>query len=273
MKNKKFMSVFFLIILAVIAVGVRTFYINSMMAEVNINEDIYNAAKVSSGNGGLMSVFDNGVNMQSIYICSLNAAFMIFGNFTVSGVYLNVLYQVITVLLVYIIVRNLSDRYIGFAAGFIAAILPAYVRSLSDVAVLNMEIFIAAVICAIVAFVGRFFYNKFYAKYKNKQQKKDIKTIQRQETVPGMAAVLPEPEMAPVRDTSLKEIVLDELEDKKEEMAEEKAGDKKINYIENPLPVPKRREHKEMDFAFEPSGGEDDYDLKDMTGKDFYDIE
>lgn len=272
MKNKRFMSVFFLIILAVIAVGVRVFYINNTMAEVNINEDIYNAAKVSSGNGSLLSVFDNGVNMQSIYICSLNIAFMIFGNFTVSGVYLNVLYQVITVLLVYIIVRNLSDRYIGLAAGFIAAIFPAYVQMLSEVAVFNMKIFIAAVICAVAVFVGRF-YNIFYNKYKNKHKKKDVKTVQGPETVPGMTAVLPEPEMAPVRDTSLKEIVLDELEDKKEEMEEEKAADKKINYIENPLPVPKRREHKEMDFAFEPSGSEDDYDLKDMTGKEFYDIE
>lgn len=54
----------------------------------------------------------------------------------------------------------------------------------------------------------------------------------------------------------MKEIVLDDLEDKK------------VQYIENPLPVPKRREHKEMDFAFEPTGN-DDYDLKDMSGKDF----
>ncbi|MEZ3430127.1 MAG: hypothetical protein K1W36_07700 [Lachnospiraceae bacterium] len=64
----------------------------------------------------------------------------------------------------------------------------------------------------------------------------------------------------PVLDTSMKEIVLDDLEDKK------------VQYIENPLPVPKRREHKEMDFAFEPTGN-DDYDLKDMSGKDFFDIE
>lgn len=48
--------------------------------------------------------------------------------------------------------------------------------------------------------------------------------------------------------------------------------DNKVQYIENPLPVPRRREHKEMDYAFEPAGN-DDYDLKDLTDKDFYDIE
>ena len=63
-----------------------------------------------------------------------------------------------------------------------------------------------------------------------------------------------------ILDTSLKEIRYDDLEDNK------------VQYIENPLPVPRRREHKEMDYAFEPAGN-DDYDLKDLTDKDFYDIE
>ena len=62
-------------------------------------------------------------------------------------------------------------------------------------------------------------------------------------------------------DRSMREIHYDDLEDKK------------VQYIENPLPVPKRREHKKMDFAFEPTDSNDDYDLKDMTNKDFYDIE
>jgi hypothetical protein len=36
--------------------------------------------------------------------------------------------------------------------------------------------------------------------------------------------------------------------------------------------VPKRRAHKEMDYAIEPDEN-DDYDITDMTGKDFFDIE
>ena len=34
-----------------------------------------------------------------------------------------------------------------------------------------------------------------------------------------------------------------------------------------------RREHKEMDYAFEPTGKDDDYDVRDLTGKDYFDIE
>lgn len=49
---------------------------------------------------------------------------------------------------------------------------------------------------------------------------------------------------------------------------------KKVNYIENPLPVPKRREHKEMNYAIEElPPDKTDYDIQDMTGMDFFDIE
>ncbi len=56
------------------------------------------------------------------------------------------------------------------------------------------------------------------------------------------------------------------------EIVMESAKPEKPRFIENPLPVPKRREHKEMDYAIEVGEG-DDYDITDMTGKDFFDIE
>ena len=60
----------------------------------------------------------------------------------------------------------------------------------------------------------------------------------------------------------MKEIILDEDEKRK-----------KVKFIDNPLPVPKRREHKEMDFAVELQDNNDDYDIKDVSGMDFFDIE
>lgn len=65
---------------------------------------------------------------------------------------------------------------------------------------------------------------------------------------------------APVPDSSMKEIILDDVEEQKP------------RFIENPLPVPKRRAHKEMDYAIETDAS-DDYDITDMTGKDFFDVE
>lgn len=251
MKNKGWMSVLFLFILTCIAIGVRIYYINNLMDKVSINEDIYNAAKASLGANGLVAAFADGFHMQSLYIYNLYLAFLLFGNFTVAGVYLNILYQVLTVLMVYFIVKNISNRYIGFTAGVIVSVIPAYVGSLAEVTMQNMEFFIGAALCAVVSFIVRIFYNRY---------RRSKKVVPDQNTVQTNVAVVVDPVICPVPDTSMKEIVLDDLEDKK------------VQYIENPLPVPKRREHKEMDFAFEPTGN-DDYDLKDMSGKDFYDIE
>lgn len=47
----------------------------------------------------------------------------------------------------------------------------------------------------------------------------------------------------------------------------------KVKFIENPLPVPKRKEHKQMDYAIELNPNNNDYDINDMTGIDFFDID
>lgn len=65
---------------------------------------------------------------------------------------------------------------------------------------------------------------------------------------------LPEP-------AGMKEITADDVEKSQ------------VRMIENPLPVPKRREHKEMDYMLTDIPENDDFDLKDMTGIDFFDIE
>lgn len=268
MKRKGWITGLLLIILASIAVIVRIYYINNLMAEVSINEDIYNAARVSVGADGLSSAFADGFHMQSLYICNLYLVFMIFGNFTVAGVYLNILYQILTVLLVYIVAKGMTNRYVGFALGLIIAILPVYINSLSEVTIQNMEIFIASLICALVISVVRMVYRRYAARKAASRQKSTQENLQgeilpkKPETASreGTVAVT-DTGIVPVLDTSMKEILLDDLEDNK------------VQYIENPLPVPKRREHKEMDFAFEPTGSDSDYDIKDMTGRDFYDIE
>lgn len=53
-----------MIILSSITIIVRIYYVNYLMSEVNINEDVYNAAKVSIGASGLTSAFAEGFQMQ-----------------------------------------------------------------------------------------------------------------------------------------------------------------------------------------------------------------
>lgn len=256
MKKRSWLTGLFLIILSSITIIVRIYYVNYLMSEVNINEDVYNAAKVSIGASGLTSAFAEGFQMQSLYICTLYLAFLIFGNFTVAGVYLNIVYQFITVFLVYIAIKNVTNRYVGFAGSLILAIFPVYVNTLSKVTMQNMLICIAALAGAITILLLRWMYHRKHTANKSISEPiiEDPAVIQKDDSEKN------DINTDLIQDTSLREIRYDDLEDNK------------VQYIENPLPVPKRREHKEMDYAFEPSGS-DDYDIKDLTGKDFYDIE
>ena len=59
----------------------------------------------------------------------------------------------------------------------------------------------------------------------------------------------------------------------KEIILDEETAKKRVKFIENPLPVPKRHERKEMDFAIELCDDNDDFDIRDVSGMDFFDIE
>lgn len=251
MNKKSWLTGLFIILLSSIAVLVRIYYVNALMTEVNISENIYNAAKVSIDTNGLKFAFSEGIHIKSFYICNLYLAFLIFGNFTVAGVYLNILYQVLTILLVYMMLKNLTNRLIGFAGGLILAIFPMYIESLSEVTVFNMELLFAALGCTMIVLAVCSFFRGHAGKADSNT--KQMPSPPLPDAAEESVSILP--------DTSMKEIHYDDLEENK------------VQYLENPLPVPKRREHKEMDYAFEPTGKDDDYDVKDMTGKDYFDIE
>ncbi|MCX4298773.1 MAG: hypothetical protein OSJ73_17365 [Lachnospiraceae bacterium] len=256
MKKYSWLSSLFLLILSGIAISVRIYYINNLMSEISINEEIYFAAKVNVGNTSFSTIFSDGFQIKSLYISNLYLMFLIFGNFTVAGVYLNILYQVATVILVYSMVKIVTNKYISFAIGLIAAVLPGYIHHLSKVNSVDMEIFLFALILNFIVFLIHFIYRKFHTIELNPVMIEGDKIDDKQASI-----IETEKSTGVLMDRSMREIHYDDLEDKK------------VQYIENPLPVPKRREHKKMDFAFEPTDSNDDYDLKDMTNKDFYDIE
>ncbi len=260
MKSKGWITGLLIIILACVTIGIRIYYINNLMADVAINEDIYNMLKVINVNGNLAdlsSVFVVGFNIKTLYMTALYIAFLILGNFTVAGIYINILFQTVTVLLVYAAVQNISNRYVAFAVSIVAAVIPSYFYKLSEISTWNMKILLAVVLLCAVTLILRLIYNKTY-----NSDKKNLSamSIAKEE---NPQPVNPEPmtDNTVYEDKSMREISFDDL------------VDKKVKYLDNPLPVPKRREHKEMDFSIELTGENDDYDLKDMSGKDFYDIE
>ena len=68
MKKYSWLSGLFLLILSGIAISVRIYYINNLMTEININEEIYLAAKVRAENISLSIIFSDGFDIKSIYI-------------------------------------------------------------------------------------------------------------------------------------------------------------------------------------------------------------
>lgn len=65
MNKKSWLTGLLIIILSSIAVLVRIYYVNTLMAEVNISEDIYNAAKVSIDTNGLQTAFTDGFHIEA----------------------------------------------------------------------------------------------------------------------------------------------------------------------------------------------------------------
>lgn len=272
MKNKGWLSGLFLALLAGVAIAARMYFITNLMEDVGISEEIYNAARVSADKIHISDIMTDGVNIKSLYVCSLYAAFTLFGNFTVAGVYLNMVYQVIAVLFVFVAVKNVSNRCIGVAAGLVAALLPVYVRQVAQVTSLDLAIALGALLLVVVTGILRVIVMHVRAK---KFKIADEGNVQEESELPAeQAAVVEEIELKPVADASMKEILPGDLETEYARSAGgEQPEEKKINYIENPLPVPKRRAHKEMDYAVKPDSDEDDYDIKDMSGMDYFDIE
>ena len=64
----------------------------------------------------------------------------------------------------------------------------------------------------------------------------------------------------------------DILGDKIDKSVVEENISSSTDFIKNPLPVPKRRDHVAMDYAIDVDEN-DDFDIKDLTGKDFYDYD
>jgi hypothetical protein len=54
-------------------------------------------------------------------------------------------------------------------------------------------------------------------------------------------------------------------------MEESVFKDKKVTLLENPLPVPKIKEHKTLGYAVEVSD-DDDFDIKEISDNDDFDI-
>lgn len=254
MKNKGFITWIMLLVVLIAAFVVRAFYVGTMMDKINVEEQLLNLATFK-GNGVVVAdIFADGVSAKAVYILCLSFSCMIFGNFAVAGVYLNVGLQMLAVLILFGAGENFCNRYLATVLGVVYAVFPMVISQVSRVDEINMIMLLAV--------AGIWCFSVIVYLFRHLRRKKKEKAVFEKENAVEMteheqnvqAGTLPMP------DSSMKEIILDDVEEQK------------TKFIENPLPVPKRRAHREMDFAIETDEN-DDYDITDMTGKDFFDIE
>lgn len=239
MKSKGLVTGILFVVLVIVTVGIRFYYINYLMVDVSVSEEIYNLVKITS----LSSVFDVGVKFSSVYAFMLYCGFYCFGNFTVAGVYLNILFQTLTVIIVFGIIGFILNRYVAFGVSIVLSAVPVYFYRVSVISDLNMRILVIVLAVAVLAIAVKLAVSFRVGKGKNKAQ------------------VAPAPSQEVIVENTVKETVVEETDEKK------------VKFLDNPLPVPKRRKHKEMDFAVSLDDKNNDYDIKDVSGKDFYDID
>lgn len=254
MKNKGFITGIMLVVVLIVAFIVRAFYIGTMMNKINVDEQLLKLSMLDRNGVAAADIFAGGFSAKAAYILCLSFSCMIFGNFAVAGVYLNVGLQVLAVIMLFCAGKNFFNRYLGIVLGAIYAVLPMIVSQISRVDEINMKMLfvVAGIWCfSVIVYLFRYLHRK-----------KKEKVLFVKENAAEMTEIdqKVQTKTVAVPDSSMKEIILDDVEEQKPK------------FIENPLPVPKRRAHREMDYAIETDEN-DDYDITDMTGKDFFDIE
>lgn len=281
MKKECWRTVLFLVILLVLTLFVRLFFLQSNSIAIVIEGDYYQKAII--GNQGLYRL--QTFSLDDIYTKALSVSMLLFGNYEIAGVYLNIILQVLAVVLVYFSIRFVANSYASFGIAAIVSLIPFYSDKIYMLSSINLFILLYAVGLFILAIVCKGVYMFAIKKKQIEQENSNFSDrIEEEQTgvitlddIIGEDSSTKKEEENQEKDVPLEENTKEESEvipaGMKEIILDEEEMKKKVKFIENPLPVPKRREHREMDFAVELHDDNDDYDIKDVSGMDFFDVE
>lgn len=282
MKRERWRTVLFLVILVIITLFVRLFFLQSNMATIVSVGDHYQKAVI--GNQGIYRI--QYLNLDEVYTMVLSICMLIFGNYEVAGVYLNIVLQVVAAIILYFSITFVANAHVAFLVAAVISLIPFYADKVYEVSSFNLLILIYAMGLFLLAIISKVVYT--FTRKKKLVEQETINQIE--EVKEEHTGVITLDDIIGNSNTSVEEdskekndMQIEEKNDKeesdivppgmKEIILDEEEKKKKVKFIENPLPVPKRREHKEMDYSVEVSNDNDDYDIKDVSGMDFFDIE
>lgn len=279
MKREGWKTVFFQFILLSIILLVRFYFLQPDARTVEHAGDYYQKAMVSSH--GIYSL--KTISVDELYTKLLSAFMLIFGNHEMSGVYLNRILQILAIVCIYLAIGFVANKQISLLIAIVICLLPFYSDKVYEISSFNLFMLLYAVGFFALAGLCKGVSMFLFKKKSTEQESNRIPDVPEEQT--GVITLddiiggdsLPVKENADGQKETSKENEKEESEavpaGMKEIILDEEEKKKTVHFIENPLPVPKRREHKEMDFAVDLQDDNDDYDIKDVSGMDFFDIE
>lgn len=279
MNRERWRTVFFLVILFFFTLFIRIIFMQPDDIFIELPGDYYQKAMI--GSQGIYNL--QGGTTDEVYTKLLSVFMLVFGNDEVAGVYLNIILQVLAIVCIYLAMGFVANAQVSVLVSIVIFLIPFYSDKIYEISSFNLWILIYAIgffaLAGLCKGVSMFIFKKKSIEQEHtvsfELQEEQTGVITLDDIIGGMdssvnkeeneqkeSAQEQKEEETEVLPAGMKEIVFDHKEKKK-----------KVKLIENPLPVPKRREHKEMDFAVVLHNDNDDYDIKDVSGMDYFDIE
>lgn len=228
-----------------ITIAIRVVYIQLFVEDVVVVNDYYQST------GTQMEQLEQ-FGLSGIYTWMLSIVMFFFGNSADVVMYTNVLLQILTVVFVYITIRVFTNSSVASAFSMIVSLVLIVVGNLREGSSMFVFVLVVAAVICLLCLMVKLVSNSKNTK-SNEFRESSPMYESRRRYVPA-----PQPELGEMR-----EITLDSITEREQN---------EIQFIENPLPVPKKREHKEMDYALDITD-DMDYDLQDLTGLDYFDFE
>lgn len=284
MKSKSFISFILIILVISVSLFARIISIGEtndiVLADVLMPE----LAEIS-GNGVQFSlIWEKGFSDTAVYTFLLACTCVIFGNFTISSVYLNILLQVLSVVLLYCALNKFINKYVAFILTIIFSVIPPFMSLIFLIDVLNLWILIGLFTLFLVADVFCIIKSNKEINEETVQNNEleEIKQFSDDVHSQNNDSANNEQDNAVIKVSDIVvdnnaittnvEIVKDVVPAGMKEIKSEDLVSKKHKMIENPLPLPKKRIHKKMDYAINDKSENDDFDLKDISENDDFDL-
>lgn len=277
MNRECWRTVFFLVVLIFFTLFVRIVFLQPNAEFIELQADYYQKAMI--GSQGVYKL--HGFGIDEWYTKILSVCMLFFGNSKVAGLYLNIILQVLTVVCIYFAMGFVSNVQVSVLVSGVILLIPFYSDKVYEISSFNLLLLLCAIgflalagLCKGVAM--------FIFKRKSIEQEHAVPCeLQEEQTgVITLDDIVGDIDSSTnIDDDKQKELVQEQVDTEalpagmKEIVFGDDGLKKNVKLIENPLPIPKKREHKEMDFAVVLHNNNDDYDLKDVSGMDYFDIE